>query len=148
MNKYLSLFFASLMTYSFTSFAEDDVNKTVVADFSENLLVIPCVRVEASPFDGYYNVVMEISGNGDGADWKVLHVTLASEEDCHDDSSEDATLDELLESIGMPPLAELMKPKPYDESNDDSDEDEDSDDLDDQETDDDSVESTGEIVIQ
>ena len=143
MNKYIPLFFSGLMFASFASVAEDNVNKTVVADFSEEVLVIPCVKVEASAFDGYYNVVMKISGDGNGLDWKILHVTLASEEECHVDDSEDPTLDELLQSLGMPPLAELMDPHYYDQYDDES-----GDDSDDEDTGDGSVESEGEIIVQ
>ena len=153
MNKYLPLFFAGLISASFASFAEDNVDKTVVADFSEDLLVIPCVKVKASAFDGYYNVLMEISGDGNGLDWKILHVTLASETECHADDSEDESLDNLLQSLGMPPLAELMNPHYYDQYDDESDDDDadddtDEDNSDDEETGDGSVESEGEIIIQ
>ena len=95
-----------------TSYAATDTsantNTTVRADFKNKLLLIPCVEVTDSPFNGFYDVVMQISGDGGGMDWKVKKVNPSAEDEC-DAAPDTKSTDDLLKSMGMPSITDLIK---------------------------------------
>lgn len=96
--------------------------KLARADFSNKLLLIPCVEVTKTPFDGYYNVLMSLSGDGSGLDWKVKEAKKAAAGECDDDGAPStSSTDDLLKSMGMPTIAEMTNKKP-DEADDKDDE--------------------------
>ena len=153
MKKILSLLFIGLMSASLSTFAMDGIQKKVLANFNAKILVIPCVKVEGSDFNGYYNVVMEVSGDESGLNWEVIQVTVADPDECEPEVSEDVSLDQLLNSLGMPPLSELIDPSRYHDYENSQDEDDDQDQNDDSQDDSDddnsgTGESEGEIVVE
>lgn len=102
----LALLFAA--AGSVTAATSGDGHKTIRADFKNKLLLIPCVEVSNTPFDGFYNVLMSISGDGSGVEWKVTEEKLAAEGEC-DSAPDTSSTDDLLKSMGMPSTAELIK---------------------------------------
>lgn len=92
-----------------TDVQNPDINKKIIADFEHKLFIIPCVEVTGSTFDGYYNVLLEISGNGSGSDWVLKQVTQATEDECEDDPNDQTSPDDLLKSMGMPSINDLIK---------------------------------------
>lgn len=95
--------------------ATTNSDKTIRADFKNKILLIPCVEVTNSPFDGFYNVLMQISGNGSGLDWKVKEAKKVTEDDC-DGAPDSASTDDLLKTLGLPSLADLIKDDPKDDT--------------------------------
>ena len=100
------VFATSSVSYAATNTPTSD--KIVRADFANKLLLIPCVEVTNTSFDGFWNVVMEVSGNGSGLDWKVKEATKAVADEC-DAAPSTSSTDELLKSMGMPSTGELIK---------------------------------------
>lgn len=84
------------------------LNKKVIANFTDELLVIPCVEAKESQFDGFYNVVMSNTGSGgSGEDWSVVAVSVTNAENCDESNQEDVTTDELLFINGLPSIEEI-----------------------------------------
>jgi hypothetical protein len=100
------VFATSGISYAVTDSSAD--GNTVRADFKNKLLLIPCVEVTNTPFDGFWDVVMEISGTGTGLDWKVIKANKSAADEC-DSAPDNNSTDELLKSMGMPSVAELIK---------------------------------------
>ncbi|MEE9355034.1 MAG: hypothetical protein V3U75_05535 [Methylococcaceae bacterium] len=101
MKKFLFVMLINLFGLSFVVTADDGVYKKSIANFGEDLMVIPCVEVEASNFNGYYNVLMEATGDKSGFDWRVKEVTSASEANCERDSTEDNSMQDVLNATGL-----------------------------------------------
>jgi len=106
-----------------TTTDDGNFSKKVLAHFGSKLLVVPCIEVQASPFDGYYNVVLE--GNESGMTWTVKDVIAVDKEDCGG-GDEDESLESLLKSLGFGNLADLIGGD--DDEGDDNSDDEDGDD--------------------
>lgn len=94
---------------STTTTTNSDPNKKVIADFSNKLLLIPCVEVTGSSFDGYYNVLMEVTSLDNFLSWKVKQTTPAKADECGDSPSDNTSTDSLLKSMGMPSVGDLIK---------------------------------------
>lgn len=82
-----------------------DPRKKVVAGFSDKLLVIPCVDVRNSPFDGRYNVLMSLAGDGSGFDWKLKRAERTTDPICENPFDDDINTDDVLAAIGMPSVS-------------------------------------------
>jgi hypothetical protein len=82
-----------------------DPRKKVVAGFSDKLLVIPCVDVRNSPFDGRYNVLMSLAGDGSGFDWKLKRAEITTDPVCKNSFDDDIDTDDVLAAIGMPSVS-------------------------------------------
>lgn len=84
-----------------------DPRKKVVAGFSDKLLVIPCVDVRNSPFDGRYNVLMSLAGDGSGFDWKLKRAEVTTDPVCENSFDDNIDTDDVLAAIGMPSVSEF-----------------------------------------
>lgn len=80
----------------------------ILADFKNKLLLVPCVEVTGTSADGYYNVLMELSGDGTGMDWKVKQANPVAADEC-DAPPTPADTNALLKSMGMPSLDDMLK---------------------------------------
>ncbi len=72
--------------------------RKVIADFGEKLLVMPCVDIRNSAFNGYYHVVMALAGDNSGSRWKVTAVNPSSANACAYNEAEDINDDKLLQA--------------------------------------------------
>ncbi|MGJ0490610.1 hypothetical protein [Methylobacter sp.] len=84
-----------------------ELKKKVVAGFSDKLLVIPCVDVRNSPFDGHYNVLMSLAGDGSGFDWKLKRAEVTTDPVCDYPLDNEIDTDDVLAAIGMPSVSEF-----------------------------------------
>lgn len=58
------------------------LNQKTVADFAYKMLLLPCVEVKNSTFNGYYHAGLDIVGSS-GAEWRLKDVKVASVDMCN-----------------------------------------------------------------
>lgn len=56
-------------------------NQKLLADFSYKMLLLPCVTVNNSPFNGYYHVALDLVGTS-GSDWQLKEAKSTTAASC------------------------------------------------------------------
>ncbi|MEQ1637731.1 MAG: hypothetical protein ABL903_13685 [Methylococcales bacterium] len=75
--------------------------KKVIADFKENLLVMPCVEVKSSSSKSYYHVAMQLAGDKSGSRWELKGVKSTTSGACEYNEDEDISSDRVLQANNL-----------------------------------------------